>query len=142
MIAPPSRTGQHRAATPPVRATPRAYVTLPDRSLPLGRWHTSAVLAAALLVLVACTPPPAAQRPREGARPQIQVEGTPLRLEAIPPATLSIAGGLIPTPTWTPTPDVPPTLPPPSPSPGRGGAIAGASPGASPGIAPIVSGLQ
>jgi hypothetical protein len=140
MIAPPSRTGQHRVATPPVRATPRAYVTLSDRSFPLGRWYTSAILAA-LLLLVGCTPPPPAQRPREGARPQVQVEGTPLRLEAIPPATLSIAGGLIPTPTWTPTPDVPPTLPPPSPSPGRG-AIAAASPGASPGIAPIVSGLQ
>lgn len=102
----------------------------------MGRWRGCAVLAAALL-LAACAQPPPAQRPRDGARPQPVVEGTPLRLEAIPPPTLSIAGGLIPTPTPTETPD----LPPPSPSPGRG-AIAGASPAASPGLSPIISGLQ
>jgi hypothetical protein len=90
------------------------------------------------VLLAACTQPPPAQRPRDGARPQI--EGTPLQLAAIPPPTLSIAGGLIPTATPTPTPDLPP--PPPSPSPGRGGTIAGASPAASPGLSPIISSLQ
>jgi hypothetical protein len=93
---------------------------------------------AAALLLVACTPPPpAAQRPRDGAQP---VVGTPLRLENIPPPTLSIAGGLIPTATPTETPDIPPT-PLPSPSLPRG-VIAAASPNASPGVSPIISGLQ
>jgi hypothetical protein len=89
---------------------------------------------AAVLLLVACTPQPPAQRPRDGARP---VFGTPLQLESIPPPTLSIAGGLIP--TSTPLPTTEPMPSPPSPSPR---VVAGASPNASPGLSPIVSGLQ
>jgi hypothetical protein len=113
-------------------------VTPTDQNLSSCRWRRGVILATVLL-LVACTQPPPAQRPRDGARPQIQIEGTPLRLDNIPPPTLGIAAGLIPTATPTPTPDLPP--PPPSPSPSRG-AIAAASPNASPGLSPIISGLQ
>jgi hypothetical protein len=96
----------------------------------LRRWRAGAILAVVLL-LTACTQPPPVARPREGAAPV--AGGTPIKLEVIPPPTLSIAGGLIATATPTPEP------PPPSPSPR---VVALASPIGSPGLSPIVSGLQ
>jgi hypothetical protein len=87
---------------------------------------------ATAILLAACNPPPVA-RPREGAQPV--AGGTAIRLEAIPPPTLSIAGGLIPTATPTDTPE-------PTPPPSPGVVIAGASPFGSPGLSPIITGLQ
>lgn len=119
------------AAPLTARSISRASVTPTDRRLSLQWWRPGAILVVVLL-LTACTQPPPVARPREGAAPSV-AGGTPIKLEVIPPPTLSIAGGLIATSTPTPEP------PPPSPSPG---VLALASPIGSPGLSPIVSGLQ
>ena len=112
-------------------------MTLTDRRSPRDIWYLGAFLAA-VCVLAACNQAPAIQRPREGAAPVV-AGATPFRLENLAPPTLSIAGGLLPTPTWTPTVEPTATRPPPRPSPGP---FSVPNPNASPGLSPLITGLQ